>query len=136
MFFFCFKQKTAYDMRMSDWSSDVCSSDLNDVAGLQLKQLGDRDVRTRQHAARLQPDVRQRRAHPLTPVTAGDAAVVMQVGGQLDLDGAKRGDRVENVDRCRHALQRRRNGKTGDRDRKSTRLNSSHSCASRMPSSA
>src|SRR3546814_4962315 len=31
MLFFCFflfKQKTAYDMRISDWSSDVCSSDL------------------------------------------------------------------------------------------------------------
>src|SRR3546814_8242570 len=26
--FFYFKQKTAYEMRMSDWSSDVCSSDL------------------------------------------------------------------------------------------------------------
>src|SRR3546814_6325560 len=26
---FCFKQKTAYDMRISGWSSDVCSSDLN-----------------------------------------------------------------------------------------------------------
>src|SRR3546814_6957687 len=30
-FFFFFKQKTAYEMRISDWSSDVCSSDL--VAG-------------------------------------------------------------------------------------------------------
>src|SRR3546814_9668306 len=32
--FFFFKQKTAYEMRISDWSSDVCSSDLhilNDV---------------------------------------------------------------------------------------------------------
>src|SRR3546814_727005 len=29
MFFF-FKQKTAYEMRISDWSSDVCSSDLKD----------------------------------------------------------------------------------------------------------
>src|SRR3546814_5001467 len=28
MLFFFFKQKTAYDMRISDWSSDVCSSDL------------------------------------------------------------------------------------------------------------
>src|SRR3546814_9541778 len=28
--FFCFKQKTAYEMRISDWSSDVCSSDLLD----------------------------------------------------------------------------------------------------------
>src|SRR3546814_6950829 len=30
MFFvLCFKQKTAYEMRISDWSSDVCASDLN-----------------------------------------------------------------------------------------------------------
>src|SRR3546814_1349045 len=28
MFFFFFKQKTAYEVRISDWSSDVCSSDL------------------------------------------------------------------------------------------------------------
>src|SRR3546814_2190741 len=27
------KQKTAYEMRISDWSSDVCSSDLNCLAG-------------------------------------------------------------------------------------------------------
>src|SRR3546814_5938094 len=31
-FFFFFKQKTAYEMRISDWSSDVCSSDLLDAA--------------------------------------------------------------------------------------------------------
>src|SRR3546814_12619037 len=31
--FFFFKQKTAYEMRISDWSSDVCSSDLNIVDG-------------------------------------------------------------------------------------------------------
>src|SRR3546814_1064918 len=30
--FFFFKQKTAYEMRISDWSSDVCSSDLRDDA--------------------------------------------------------------------------------------------------------
>src|SRR3546814_16752730 len=30
--FFLFKQKTAYEMRISDWSSDVCSSDLQAVA--------------------------------------------------------------------------------------------------------
>src|SRR3546814_18383650 len=30
MFFF-FKQKTAYEMRISDWSSDVCSSDLKSL---------------------------------------------------------------------------------------------------------
>src|SRR3546814_6319193 len=28
IFFFFYKQKTAYEMRISDWSSDVCSSDL------------------------------------------------------------------------------------------------------------
>src|SRR3546814_4375777 len=31
-YFFCFKQKTAYEMRISDWSSDVCSSDLLTLA--------------------------------------------------------------------------------------------------------
>src|SRR3546814_19308224 len=30
---FFFKQKTAYEMRISDWSSDVCSSDLTDAVG-------------------------------------------------------------------------------------------------------
>src|SRR3546814_4273989 len=29
--FFFFKQKTAYEMRISDWSSDVCSSDLGEL---------------------------------------------------------------------------------------------------------
>src|SRR3546814_739602 len=32
--FFFFKQKTAYEMRISDWSSDVCSSDLGGFLGL------------------------------------------------------------------------------------------------------
>src|SRR3546814_4868218 len=33
--FFFFKQKTAYEVRISDWSSDVCSSDLgSDVVGV------------------------------------------------------------------------------------------------------
>src|SRR3546814_2538828 len=30
--YFFFKQKTAYEMRISDWSSDVCSSDLDGAA--------------------------------------------------------------------------------------------------------
>src|SRR3546814_3833849 len=29
LFFFFFKQKTAFELRISDWSSDVCSSDLD-----------------------------------------------------------------------------------------------------------
>src|SRR3546814_5622715 len=35
LFFFFFKQKTAYEMRISDWSSDVCSSDLETVRRIQ-----------------------------------------------------------------------------------------------------
>src|SRR3546814_10775954 len=50
-FFFFFKQKTAYEMRISDWSSDVCSSDLLDpsfangakqVDGFEARLFGDR----------------------------------------------------------------------------------------------
>src|SRR3546814_4229413 len=39
IFIFFFKQKTAYEMRISDWSSDVCSSDLHrglDRVGLDI----------------------------------------------------------------------------------------------------
>src|SRR3546814_12909207 len=36
--FFFFKQKTAYEMRISDWSSDVCSSDLTfEILGIETK---------------------------------------------------------------------------------------------------
>src|SRR3546814_3078118 len=38
MFFFC-KQKTAYELRISDWSSDVCSSDLTSKDGLSSRNL-------------------------------------------------------------------------------------------------
>src|SRR3546814_444870 len=41
-FFFFFKKKTAYEMRISDWSSDVCSSDLTD--GDIIVRLPDADV--------------------------------------------------------------------------------------------
>src|SRR3546814_20276196 len=46
--FFFFKQKTAYEMRISDWSSDVCSSDLfggEAGDGVFLGEIGDDDVR-------------------------------------------------------------------------------------------
>src|SRR3546814_6258373 len=39
MCFFFFKQKTAYEMRISDWSSDVCSSDLADAERLVLEYI-------------------------------------------------------------------------------------------------
>src|SRR3546814_3751942 len=37
VFFFFFKQKTAYEMRISDWSSDVCSSDLRPAIALAIR---------------------------------------------------------------------------------------------------
>src|SRR3546814_6888137 len=36
--FFFFKQKTAYEMRISDWSSDVCSSDLTHPLRIRVEE--------------------------------------------------------------------------------------------------
>src|SRR3546814_2115483 len=47
--FFFFKQKTAYEMRISDWSSDVCSSDLLKAA------LGQPFENVRRRNARIEP---------------------------------------------------------------------------------
>src|SRR3546814_19853108 len=52
LIFFFFKQKTAYEMRISDWSSDVCSSDLlalrHDRTGLRRRPCqSDRPLRRR-----------------------------------------------------------------------------------------
>src|SRR3546814_15833214 len=38
--FFFFKQKTAYELRISDWSSDVCSSDLDALCATILERSG------------------------------------------------------------------------------------------------
>src|SRR3546814_1406413 len=40
MFFLFFKQKTAYEMRISDWSSDVCSSDLSVAPYCRMNSVG------------------------------------------------------------------------------------------------
>src|SRR3546814_3429653 len=45
--FFFFKQKTAYEMRISDWSSDVCSSDLSRIQ--HRREVGEQRV-ARRHA--------------------------------------------------------------------------------------
>src|SRR3546814_2210704 len=60
VFVFFFKQKTAYEMRISDWSSDVCSSDLRKALPLQRisvtvrhrKETGE-DGKPRDHFERL-----------------------------------------------------------------------------------
>src|SRR3546814_8639716 len=55
--FFFFKQKTAYEMRISDWSSDVCSSD--------LAQLGHETVRRIQSGRSDAPQGQQYEPEPL-----------------------------------------------------------------------
>src|SRR3546814_5245888 len=84
MWFFFFKQKTAYEMRISDWSSDVCSSDLVRAQGMGLgfaslikaaRALSSRDQGDMSAAAWMQrrrdnDGLRQiGRAHVCTPVT-------------------------------------------------------------------
>src|SRR3546814_18381416 len=46
LFFFFFKQKTAYEMRISDWSSDVCSSDLDARLGEEELRQGAGKIRS------------------------------------------------------------------------------------------
>src|SRR3546814_5630064 len=56
--FFFFKQKTAYDMRISDWSSDVCSSDL------QIEQVLGTGV-VAAHARRIRCGQQRRQPYPI-----------------------------------------------------------------------
>src|SRR3546814_11664590 len=58
--FFFFKQKTAYEMRISDWSSDVCSSDLSDDGKEASARAGD----CRGEPPALHLSGRQRRREP------------------------------------------------------------------------
>src|SRR3546814_10706392 len=73
--FFFFKQKTAYEMRISDWSSDVCSSDL--LVGALLGHRADRlpgeqhrqqeDAEHREERRLMLPRYRGAGAHDLRP---------------------------------------------------------------------
>src|SRR3546814_5184028 len=110
---FFFKQKTAYEMRISDWSSDVCSSDLT-VHGqyapqhLGLAGDGERIPERGQYAlfAFIEPYLR-----------FAQGGVVHRA--QL------RHEFVEHLPSALHPFQK--HGRVvGDEDRKSTRLNSSH----------
>src|SRR3546814_6061815 len=74
--FFFFKQKTAYEMRISDWSSDVCSSDLKGSEPCPARPGGDYPV--------------QGRAIVLRPVADGADQPVLVVGRQLRADAEQR----------------------------------------------
>src|SRR3546814_7657188 len=52
LFFVFFKQKTAYEMRISDWSSDVCSSDLHSYRARRIEGTAGADRRKRKGACR------------------------------------------------------------------------------------
>src|SRR3546814_20184584 len=55
-FFFC-KQKTAYEMRISDWSADVCSSDLHRIVFRERHDRRNRPERLLVHDARIERHV-------------------------------------------------------------------------------
>src|SRR3546814_5520059 len=111
---FFFKQKTAYEMRISDWSSDVCSSDLPLERVERIERLARRE--------RVGIDARQ-----------GFAQRVLRGGGHF---GERRGEQRQVVEPRRQStgllapgfeLCEHRLGALYDTgDRKSTRLNSSH----------
>src|SRR3546814_20034033 len=79
MFFFFFKQKTAYEMRISDWSSDVCSSDLDGAPSLALYRINLAIV----EAAVAVADTRRDSALDLPTETLDE----MRAGIDLDGDG-------------------------------------------------
>src|SRR3546814_10839763 len=118
--FFFFKQKTAYEMRISDWSSDVCSSDLPALArtvGDGLGHLFDVAVaRIVQHK-----NLCHREPHNFRMVEwrSGPLAGSPCVFGQRHCD-SDRGDVSSTL--CPPAS----NVSPWPSDRQSTRLNSSH----------
>src|SRR3546814_18185266 len=77
-FIFFFKQKTAYEMRISDWSSDVCSSDLPQHQPQQGRQ-AEHDV-----AEAVQPPAHQHQPRADAGITAGL--------GQVDQDPRQRSE--------------------------------------------
>src|SRR3546814_5430717 len=115
--FFFFKQKTAYEMRISDWSSDVCSSDLLGEIVEHEHQILDALTQIGIGLADLGGDhLFLRRIHQ-----------VENVGGDLDAADARRFEIAAAGELLLHDFveltQRLRLNAV---DRKSTRLNSSH----------
>src|SRR3546814_8025455 len=80
MCFFCFKQKTAYELRISDWSSDVCSSDLPAVEVLPFPAGGQNGKRA--GAACLRARTRTRSEHKRPIDRRGHYAVPGSVPGK------------------------------------------------------
>src|SRR3546814_16736302 len=74
---FFFKQKTAYEMRISDWSSDVCSSDLARIRRLSWPAL--LDVDARQHFGADRRDETSGRDEPCRgDHVGGEVAIILE----------------------------------------------------------
>src|SRR3546814_5952107 len=110
-FFFFFKQKTAYEMRISDWSSDVCSSDLFEAPRLVAFFVALRP--NRQALEQAAPfDVGRKAVDRHTRLNAPHISLAQHEGAERDVPRATERD----LRMFRHDSS----------DRKSTRLNSSH----------
>src|SRR3546814_3952825 len=119
--FFFLEQKTAYEMRISDWSSDVCSSDLE-------------EVREQASPGICRPFRMELRAKDLATLDDRRKTLSMGAGGGA-IGGHRCGETVHEIDpgpRADAIQQRRRTDGLQAvpahvrKDRKSTRLNSSH----------
>src|SRR3546814_8006987 len=97
--FFFFKQKTAYEMRISDWSSDVCSSDL-DLCDVPLVTIDGADARDFDDAVFAEPD-----DDPKNPggwhllIAIADVAHYVRLDSALDRAAYARGNTTYFPDR-------------------------------------
>src|SRR3546814_2841062 len=83
---FFLKQKTAYELRISDWSSDVCSSDLMRVVSGQVDHFGAELQMTHpDHIGRVEELDRLKTVEPLYPLTAGLTGRIVAKAAQAAL---------------------------------------------------
>src|SRR3546814_5337514 len=125
-------------MRISDWSSDVCSSDLHEErerAERYRNERRDWQRRAQQRAHRLQ--LQRRMAKYRYQQQYHDRLRRQQVSWSTRSYNYYNDPYYYTPNRYRYSYQGnwQRTNRYGAEDRKSTRLTSSHSCASRMPSS-
>src|SRR3546814_13966331 len=96
---FVFKQKTAYEMRISDWSSDVCSSDLHEPGCLFRGRIfrtqanrGRASHHQRRGGAHRRPRSRRRAASRPDPLRPHPAPAARDAGDPEQGGAAPRGD--------------------------------------------
>src|SRR3546814_3711328 len=116
LFFFFFKQKTAYEMRISDWSSDVCSSDLPIAHRHRTEGVRGRAVGRIEGVEDALGLTRRTRAEQDGFQIVGARPEAVQPRPRRIIDDHLR----------QQAFQRSGGRIVVDQDRKSTRLNSSH----------